>query len=409
MTMRKRSDQVLVFSLTWLSYAAIYLTRKNFSVVKSDLHNVAGLTVASLGAIDTCFLVCYAVGQFLSGWLGDRFGARAVICAGMMGSAITCFIFGFSEQAWLFALLFGLNGVFQSTGWANNIKAMEPWFDHADRGKIMAWWGTNQQLGGLFATVLAAFFLSQLGWPSAFIAPAIVVAMVCVAIYFFLPEPEILTRHNSLDQVSLAPRARMSYWQLINNHFLWALSISYFGLKLIRYSLLFWLPFYFHHAQNLPVDMAGYISISFEVGGIAGSFVIGWISDRYFSFCRSRLIMPLILMLAAVFYGYHHYAELGLIVNCMFMLVIGFLIFGPDALISGACAQDIGGEHTGSIAGFINGVGSVGAILQGFVTAYVSAMWGWPALFYVFFIVSLCSALLLVPFVKKMAAAPQPG
>jgi sugar phosphate permease len=392
---RVAADKFLVFVLTWFSYATIYLTRKNFSVVKSDLHNHAGISVADLAIIDTCFLVFYAVGQFVSGFLGDRFGARKIIACGLMGSALVSFCFGFTQSALVFTLLFAVNGIFQSTGWANNIKALEPWFDHADRGKIMAWWGTNQQIGGLLATVLAAFLLARFGWQSAFFVPSVVVFLVGFVVVVFLPEPQTLQKKEAVVTKKL-----INYWSLISNPFLISLSLSYFGIKLIRYCLLFWLPFYFHNELGLATDVAGYASVSFEVGGIAGSFLIGWISDRYFSHMRVRLIAPLIMMLAAVFYAYQQYAGLGLMVNCLFMLAVGFLVFGPDALISGACAQDIGGENTGSIAGFINGVGSLGAILQGALTTYVSTMWGWSALFYVFFVISLFSALLLVPFMS---------
>ena len=51
------------------------------------------------------------------------------------------------------------------------------------------------------------------------------------------------------------------------------------------------------------------------------------------------------------------------------MVLIGFLLFGPDALVSSVAAQDLGGAAaSGTAAGFINGVGSVGAILQASVT-----------------------------------------
>ena len=67
-----RRLQVLVFALTWLSYASYYLTRKNLSVVKSRLHDTLGVSMTVLGEIDTLYLACYALGMFASGALGDR-------------------------------------------------------------------------------------------------------------------------------------------------------------------------------------------------------------------------------------------------------------------------------------------------------------------------------------------------
>jgi sugar phosphate permease len=55
------------------------------------------------------------------------------------------------------------------------------------------------------------------------------------------------------------------------------------------------------------------------------------------------------------------------------MALVGFCLFGPDTLISGAAAQDIGGKHdVAKAAGFINGFGSTGAVFQGLVTSGMS-------------------------------------
>ena len=67
------------------------------------------------------------------------------------------------------------------------------------------------------------------------------------------------------------------------------------------------------------------------------------------------------------------------------MALVGFCLFGPDTLISGAAAQDLGGRHAvARVAGVVNGLGSLGAILQGRVTSGVTAAWGWNGLFMVF-------------------------
>lgn len=367
-------------------------------MVKSDLHVSAGLSITELGAIDTCYLSVYAIGQFVSGWIGDRIGARRVIAIGLIGSAMASCALGYAKYAAFFGIFFGINGLFQSTGWSNNIKAMEPWFTQNSRGKVLGLWGTNQQVGGLIATVLAAFLLSRYGWSSAFIVPSVLVGLVGVMVYFLLLEPDKSALETAIDgDVSIGSLS--DFRQIMRDPFLWSLSFSYFGLKLIRYSLLFWLPFYLHHELHIKAGMAGYLSVSFEVGGIIGSIATGWISDRFFAKARVRLIIPMILLLACMLYLYKEYAAYGIVFNCFLMGLIGLFVFGPDALMSGACAQDIGGDRlTGSVAGFINGVGSVGAILQGLVTAYVSRLFGWSALFYVFVFIAFLSALVLLPF-----------
>ena len=59
-----------VFVVTWLAYATSYLGRKGFSVAKVRIAAQLGLSDGALAAVDTAYLIAYAVGQFVSGALG---------------------------------------------------------------------------------------------------------------------------------------------------------------------------------------------------------------------------------------------------------------------------------------------------------------------------------------------------
>lgn len=132
------------------------------------------------------------------------------------------------------------------------------------------------------------------------------------------------------------------------------------------------------------------------MGGIVGAIVVGIISDRYFSKRRQALASGFILALAGALLIYSRVAAFGPVANFAAMAFVGFCLFGPDALISGAAAQDLGGPRgAAKAAGFINGVGSIGGILQGAVTAGVSAALGWSALYDLFVVLALVAAVLL--------------
>jgi len=378
-----------VFGLTWLSYAAYYLTRKNFSIVKSRLHEELGVSISWLAAADTAYLSLYALGQFINGPLGDRFGAKRLLVFGMFGCALLSMVFGFATSALAFAHLFGLQGFFQSTGWSNNVKAITPWFGDGVRGRIMGFWSTNYQVGGLVASALAAFLLAHYGWRSAFFAPAVAVFLVGLALLFFLPSPEAESDHVRQKNKLNAP----SVWR---NPHVWVLGLAYFCLKLIRYSLLFWLPFYLHRQLGLGEESSGYLSIVIEVGGIVGAIITGMLADKFLATKRSYLVAPLFFGLSISLLVYQMIGVDNIFFNAIAMSVVGFFIYGPDTLISGACSQDLGGENrTASVAGAINGIGSIGAIMQGVVTAYVSETWGWQALFTAFTLLALVAGVLV--------------
>ena len=60
-----------------------------------------------------------------------------------------------------------------------------------------------------------------------------------------------------------------------------------------------------------------------------------------------------------------------------------------------------GDGYNGSKVGMINGIGSLGAILEGAVTDFVSTRFGWNALFGLFELMALFAAAALLPFVRR--------
>lgn len=265
----------------------------------------------------------------------------------------------------------------------------------------MGLWTTNYQAGGLCATAVATFLLTHYGWRAAFFGPALWVVAVGLLVALFLvqrpedrglppiePAPVKVTSHQ--------PDAAPTLLTLLRLPALWTLGLAYFGLKLIRYSLLFWLPFYLKQFLHYSEAQAGYLSLPFEIGGIVGSIVIGWLSDRYFRHSRLKVTVPAMLLLGVALVSYQLLGGRGLVVNAALLAIVGFLLFGPDSLLSGTMSQDLGGRAaTGRVAGIINGMGSVGAIFSPLIVAKVSERFGWSTLFFGFCAVTVVAAALL--------------
>lgn len=433
----RRRNRILIFAITWISYASYYLGRKGWSVTKAHLEERFGLGRDMLGTIDTGYLAAYAAGQFTAGGIGDRLGSRRLLGFGMLLVAAAVAGFGLSSLAVAFAAFFIINGFFQATGWPGNVKAMGAWFTARERGTVMGVWATCYQAGGLIGTAVATFLLVHFGWRWAFWGPAIWIALVGVAILILMPErrrtadaelaeatgdpvaaaaaapgetaapqdtaltpsatsPQEPQESASTPAAGYAPpkgHAKALYLSPV----LWSLGASYFCLKLIRYSILFWLPYYLSTVLGYSAAQAGYQSISFEAGGIIGSIIIGYISDRYFPGRRRPVAAVMVAALAGALLLYTFLAPISVLLNFLGMALVGFCLFGPDTLISGAAAQDVGGEHdTAKAAGLINGLGSTGAILQGWVTAGMSTAFGWDALFYTFVGLAVISSIALL-------------
>lgn len=395
-----KRGQAAAFASTWLAYATYYLGRKGFSVSKARIVKEVGLGEGTLAAIDTGYLGAYAIGQFVSGLIGDRVGARRLVSFGMLFAAITCAAFGAAESGALMLVAFTLNGFAQSTGWPGTTKGMAEWTQPQRRGAVMGLWCTSYQVGGIIATWFCTLMLGRYGWRSAFLGPAVCIAAVGGIVYLTLrPGPYAVARNAPRE--SVAPRIGFDR-EVFRNPTLWSYGAAYFFIKLIRYSVLFWLPYYLHTALGLDETSAGYLSISFEVGGVIGAISIGFISDKWRHVSRSVIAAIGLVGLAAALLLYAWLTPSSAVLQFSLMALIGGLLFGPDSLVSASAAQDAGGQSAAARAtGFVNGVGSLGALFQGYVTVGIRKAYGWSAVFYVFVGFALLSALALTPTFRR--------
>jgi MFS transporter, OPA family, sugar phosphate sensor protein UhpC len=400
--------RVRIFLITWVAYAGFYLCRKNFSVVMPLLSRELGTTKEEFAIAITSYSLMYMLGQFISGYLNDRKGPRLIVTIGIALSVFANILMGWGGTIAGFVFLMGLNGLGQSTGWSGTVKNMTPWFKRKERGTVMSFWTTNYVIGGIAATALATFLAtnplisSDLGWRRAFWIPAIALAMVGAA-YALLtrnkPSEAIqITQDTELPPKSIfkqKTKKKRLPKEIIQNPAIWTAASVYFFVKFTRYAFLFWLPLYLTEALNYSDVDAGYTSIAFESVGFLGILAAGFISDKLMNARRFPVSTIMLSGLAIILLFQPLLTSMGSIAIIICIGLTGFFIYGPDSLLSGATAMDLGKEENAALAaGIINGVGSVGQLVSPLIVAYVTSRWGWDQLFQLFVAFAIVAAIL---------------
>ncbi len=400
-----------IFTVTWLSYAGFYLCRKNFSVIMPLLTNEFGFTKTDLAWILTGYSLIYMLGQFANGLLSDRFGPRLIVGVGVLISVISNVLLGFGTSLFLFMALMWSNGYGQSTGWSGLVKNMATWFEHKERGVVMAWWCTCYVVGGFAATVFATYwvtndtFFVNLGWRRGFWAPALLLTVIA-GIYILctrnrpsdigLPDlPE--DGPHEVSPSSEGVNGKVSVLrEVLSDSALWVTGAMYFFTKMTRYAFLFWLPLYMTEALSYTESAAGYTSSVYELVGFLGVLVAGYASDKLFQARRFPVSSLMLFGLALILFLHPTLSELGFAANAISIGIIGIMTYGPDALMSGAAAMDIGNQRgAATAAGLINCMGSCGQLISPLLVAYVAEQFGWNSMFYLFVVFALLSGVLL--------------
>lgn len=370
---RLRSWRWRVFAATWLCYAGYYFCRKPFSIAKGQLADDLHLDASTLGTIGAAYLIAYALGQFLAGALGNRYGGRVMLLSGMAVSIAMNVGFGMASTASAFILLMTVNGIAQATGWSANIGTMASWFHRHERGKVMGWWATNFQVGGVAANALASLMLGHFDYHAAFFSgAAVLLAVFLVVLTNQRNRPEDVGLPPVLDPVGpndlVAPAHHGLGWdrKVVTN--LALVSVVYFFLKFIRYALWSWAPFFLARNFSLEPGDAGYLSTTFDLLGIPGVIVTGWLSDKFFGSRRAGVCLMMLILLTASCGLLYFAGQVSVPVFAVGIGLIGFTLYGPDALLTGAGVMDIGSRRGATLAaGIISGVGSAGAVLQDLV------------------------------------------
>ncbi len=387
--------------LTYLAYFFYYFTRKHLGVTTSTLVN-QGFSEELIGWVQTGYGVCYAIGQFTSGALGDRIGPRLGLSVGMILSAVASMAFGIFPFVGVLAICLTLNGLFQATGWPNCCKVVTLWVSDTKRGRVMGFWLTCYIFGSLAANVAAGYILDHFGWRQVFLFTGLAVLAVGIAQAFFLiGKPENAGYSFGRTDVPAGEEKNQGegFMRMIREPAVLLLGFSYTGLKVVRYAFFAWLPYYLATAVGMGDAQSAYVSNGFEVGGVAGLLVGGVVADRLFPKNRCRLAFLSLLGMVAALVAYRMgSATGGLWGNVAGLAVIGFFLYIADAIISGTAAQDIGGAGSAaSAAGIINGIGSTAQLFAGFLPIAIKQHWGWDGVFVCFIVLGVISSLIVLP------------
>jgi len=312
--------------------------------------------------------------MFINSFVGRRWGPRLLLLGGLGLSIIINVIFGFANSFATFLVFMFFNGLVQASGWPGSVGAVSHWLRPGERGRIMGFWSTNYLFGNMLVKSVGGFFLGSMGWRWSFWGCTVLSFAVWWLVFFWQRnrpedaglEPIITEQPAESRAVQASQAKRVSleqYAQLAANPIILAMGAAYFCVKFLRYALDSWLPA-FLNIQGLDTAHASYYSQIFDFAGLGGVLLAGWALDRWF---RGNWAAVCVCMAIGVIAGYLLVMRFGsnpVAVAALFG-VVGFMLYGPDTLLCGAASIQVAGEANAvAVAGLVNGMGSLGAVLQ---------------------------------------------
>jgi phosphoglycerate transporter family protein len=389
-----------------VGYAAFYLVRQNFTMAIPYLQSELGYSKAEIGIIISTGAILYGLGKGLSGLLGDRSNARYLMSAGLLGSAIVSFCLGFSSTWTVLLVLYTLNMCFQSMGWPPCAKLLTHWFSPKEIGTKWALWNTSQQIGGATVLIISPYIMAAYGWRYVFYVPAV----LCVGFAFFLlnrlrDTPESLglpaiEAHHGLVEAHEVDDSKLStkeiFFQVTRNKLVWYMCGANFFVYIVRMFMFNWAPTFLSEFKGSSLKLAGWQAAMFDITAMFGGLIAGYLSDKVFEGRRGRvgflymIVLSLSIWLlwkAPIDQKWQHF--LG-------MMLIGFLVTGPQILVGVAAADFASKKAAGAASGLTGTVGYLGAAVTGVGVGVIVDKSGWDAAFAAVTVCALLSAFFFV-------------
>jgi MFS family permease len=380
---------MLAFALGAMAVA--YLDRVCISTAAPAIKADLGLDDAQMGYVFSAFTLAYALFEVPSGWLADRFGARATLTRIVLWwsamTAATGAATGFASLValrWLFGM--GEAGVLPSLS-----RAFSRWLPVRERGSAFGLTLMAAALGGAATQPIVVALLERVSWRHAFpIFGSVGLFFAAAWWWWFRDDPHT---HRSVNAAELAligndPPAehpRVPWGVMLRSRNLMVLCAMYFGAIYGWYFYLTWLPTYLLRARGFELSAVGWLAALPLLGIATGSLVGGALTDvlarRYGPRIALRtpgvvgLPLAALAIVAAVVTTDPRAAALYL------AAAAGLAALGVAPGWSVCLA--IGGRHAGVVSGAMNTFGNLGGVTSPIVVGWCLTLWGsWEAPLY---------------------------
>jgi MFS family permease len=335
------------------------------------------LTPAQIGRVLGAFFVAYAMFQVPAGWISDRFGARQMLTGYIVLWSVSTALTGFATSfpALLVIRLFcgaGEAGAYPTSG-----ALLRRWIPLPARARANSLVIVGGRIGGTLAPFLTAWLVVSLGqWRRVvWLDGALGLAIAGFYWHIVRNRPAEHPACNEAEQALIGsppPEPRQTLRELgavlraiCASRSLWSFALFSFLMNFGWVFLITWLPSCLK-GQYHVADVAGGRMVTVALGcGMFGQLAGGWLADK--GVIRLGLKWGRIAVMSGAV-ALAGLAYLGCLGAGSAWGVVGWcslVSFGVDMATPAiwAFAQDIGGRITGSVFGWGNMWGNLGATL----------------------------------------------
>ncbi|MGL6146080.1 MAG: MFS transporter [Macrococcoides caseolyticum] len=411
--MSKKATKVRwMFALIFFLIGVIaYMDRANISYIAQPMMEDLNMNKTQFGMLASVFAAGYALMQVPAGIMAEKFGSKKMLTFALVWwSAFTILTGVVKNHGLLYTMRF-LFGIGEGPMYPSNAVFNTYWFAKSEKGRASSALLAGSYFGPVIEPFVTIAIYQAFGWEAVFFifgAIGIVIAAIWAIIAKDLPE-----HHKMVNEAEKAyimenrdvvqTDKKSAPWGIFFKRFsFFAIAGQYFVVQFVITLFLIWLPTYLQEEYHVVLKDMKFLAaapwLMMFILIMAGGTISDAIISRGYSRFRARALIAI--------FGFIVFAVslfLSVQTNDMMMnLIYLSLCLGGVGLSMGmswASATDLGRNFSGTVSGWMNLWGNVGAFLSPMLGGYLVQHYGWDTTFYLMIIPAVL-AIVLWFFVK---------
>jgi len=138
-----------------------------------------------------------------------------------------------------------------------------------------------------------------------------------------------------------------------------------------------WGPTFLTEMKHIKLTHSGWMVAGFEVAGVAGMLISGWLTDRVFGGRGARLCVISMILAGVSVLLFWKLASQSLWLNTLLLCLAGFFIYGPQALVGIVVANLATKRLAATAIGFTSIFSYASTLISGWGLGALVQRYGW--------------------------------
>jgi MFS family permease len=395
--------------MLWFVCLFNYADRQAIYSVFPLLATEMELTKVELGFVGSSFMWVYALALPLAGIVGDRFGRKTLILAGLVFWSLITVATALATEYWHLLLFRALEGFGEAFYFPASLALISDYHGQDTRSRAMALHQSGVYAGTIAGGTFAGLLAQHYGWRSGFYVFGLLGTLLGLVLVGLLKEPKRGQADFANDEPDAGTSAkaagsgltaelpRTAISDLFKNPTVLVLIVVFTGANFVAAIVLTWMPTFLYEQFKMNLALAGfsataYLQIGSVLGVLAGGILADDLAARYIGGRMMTQALGLFLGVPFIFLTGWVRSEAVLV-----LALFGFGFFKGlyDANIWASLYDVVPPERRATALGFMNAIGWLGGAAAPVVIAHAAEHYGMGASLSANSLLYLCLSVLL--------------